>query len=350
MKSEIRYGVLGCGNISRTHVQGVLCSEKSVLAAVCDEDLARADKLAEETGAKPFQDFDAFLKEIDALLICLPSGMHADYTVRAANSGVHVLTEKPLDITLESGLRMVESCESTGVKLGCISQHRFARDIKKLHEAASSGELGNLIEGDAYIKWYRSQGYYDSAGWRGTYAMDGGGCLMNQGVHYIDMIQWIMGGVKSVQARARTAMHNIEVEDQAMAIVEYKNGAFGVIQGSTATYPGLSERLEVHGTKGTVVIEGDRAKVWATKEISEHEAFGPAITLGKDHHLDDDPTTKQWNEQHRLQIQDFTNAILEDRDPFITGRAALEPLKVILGIYESAKRDGERVNLEELGK
>ena len=346
--SEIRFGILGCGNISRTHVHGITHSEGAALVAVCDEVSEKGQKLAEEASVPAFSNLDEFLKEVDAVVIALPSGLHADYAVRAADQGKHILTEKPLDITLANGLRMVEACEAAGVKLSCISQHRFSRDMKRLYEAAQGGELGDLIQGDSYTKWFRSQGYYDSAGWRGTWAMDGGGCLMNQGVHYVDMIQWVMGGVKSVQARVRTAAHSIEVEDQAIAMVEYYNGALGVIQGSTSAYPGMSERVEVHGTKGTVVIEGDRAKIWAVKDIAEQEPFGAAVTLGKDHNLDDDPTTSNWNETHRLQIQDFTNAIRENRDPFITGRAALEPLKVILAIYESSHRGGSPVGLEEL--
>ena len=345
--SVVRFGVLGCGNISKSHCDAIVAATGAELVGVCDEVSAKLAGRAAEYGVPGFVDFDELLQEVDAISVCLPSGMHSDYTVRAAQAGKHVLTEKPLDITLVNGLRMVEAAESAGVKLGCISQHRFARDIRRLHDAAQSGELGTLLQGDSITKWYRSQGYYDSAGWRGTWKMDGGGALMNQSVHYIDMIQWIMGGVKAVQARIRTGMHNIEVEDSAMAMVEYHSGAVGFIQGSTSFYPGLAERLEVHGTKGTVVIEGDRAKVWVTKETAEHEPFGPAVVLGKDHQLDEDPTAP-FHVQHGLQIQDFTNAILEDRAPFVTGRAALEPLKVILAIYESSRRGGERVELAEL--
>ncbi|HLO99285.1 MAG TPA: Gfo/Idh/MocA family oxidoreductase [Fimbriimonas sp.] len=344
----VRYGILGCGNISRTHAQGIQGSEGAELVAVCDVVPDKASKLGQELGVPSFDKFEELLAEVDALTIALPSGDHVEYTIRAAQAGKHILSEKPLAITVASGLEMVEACEREGVKLGCVSQHRFTRDMLRLYNAAQSGELGKLLQGDSYTKWYRSQGYYDSAGWRGTWAMDGGGCLMNQGVHYVDMIQWIMGGVKSVRGMAKTAMHNIEVEDQAIAMVEYNNGAIGVIQGSTCSYPGLTERLEVHGTLGQVVIEGDRAKIWTTKALDQHEAFGALQPIGVAHDLEPDPTTSQWNEAHRLQIQDFTNAILEDRDPMITGRAALEPVKVILAIYESSRRGGELVELAEL--
>jgi UDP-N-acetyl-2-amino-2-deoxyglucuronate dehydrogenase len=300
---SLKFGILGCGNIAKTHISAIAGAEGGELVAVCDEILERASALGTEFDVEAFSDFDLFLAKIDVLVICLPSGLHADFAVRAAQKGKHVLTEKPLDITLENGMRMVLAAEKAGVKLGCISQHRFARDVRQLYKNVKNGDLGRIMHGDACIKWYRSQGYYDSAGWRGTFAMDGGGCLMNQGVHYIDLIQWIMGGVKSVQAQVRTAMHNIEVEDCAMAMVEYNNGAMGVIQGSTAFYPGISERLEVHGTKGTTVIESDRAKIRVFKPVEEHEPFGSTITFGKEHIVEEDETLAQWNILHQLQIR-----------------------------------------------
>lgn len=346
--STVRYGIVGCGNISRTHASGIKGSEGAELVAVCDIVPDKALRLGEELGVTAFDKFEELLGEVDAVTIALPSGDHHSYAIRAAQAGKHVLSEKPLAITAKSGWEMVEACEREGVKLGSVSQHRFTKDMMRLYHTVQNGELGRLLQGDSYTKWYRSQGYYDSAGWRGTWAMDGGGCLMNQGIHYIDMVQWIMGGVKSVRGMIKTAMHNIEVEDQAIAMVEYNNGAIGVIQGSTCSYPGMAERIEVHGTNGQVVIESDRAKLWTVKDVADHEAFGPTLTLGKSHELEEDPTTANWNEAHRLQIQDFTNAILENRDPFITGRAAMEPVKVILAIYESSRRGGDKVELAEL--
>ena len=311
-------------------------------------DQERAATAAANYGVAHATSLEDLYNLVDAVTICLPSGMHADATIQCARAGKHVLTEKPLEITLANALSMVTECEKEGVKLGCISQHRFATDMQRLKKAVVAGELGRLIQGDSITKWFRSQNYYESAGWRGTWAMDGGGALMNQGVHYVDMIQWIMGGVKSVQARIATLNHNIEVEDSALAIVEYNNGAMGLIQGSTAVYPGLSERLEVHGTLGTVVIESDRAKIWVVKDPAEQENFGPMVKLMQHHEIPEDPSTAKWNEAHRLQIEDFTESILLDRAPAISGRDALEPLKVILAIYESSKRDGAKVELAEL--
>jgi len=346
---KIRYGIVGCGSIHKTHADGIRGVDSAELTGFYDTDFERSAKAAEAYGVTKANSLEELFGMVDAVTICLPSGLHADVTILAARAGKHVLTEKPLEITLAKATMMVEECERAGVKLGCISQHRFAKDMQRLKAAVDAGELGKLIQGDSFTKWFRSPSYYESAGWRGTWAMDGGGALMNQGVHYVDMIQWIMGGVKSVQARTSTMIHTIEVEDTALAIVEYNNGAIGIIQGSTSLYPGLGERLEIHGTKGTVVIESDRAKIWVTKEPAEQEPFGATMQMMKDHNLPEDASTKSWSEAHRLQIEDFSGAILEDREPAISGRAALEPLKVILAIYESSKRDGAKVDLAELG-
>jgi predicted dehydrogenase len=211
-----------------------------------------------------------------------------------------------------------------------------------------------------YNKWFRTQAYYDSGDWRGTWKLDGGGCLMNQGVHYVDMLQWIMGGVRSVRTQMRTATHErIEVEDIANVLLEFENGAVGVIQASTSYYPGLAERLEIHGKWGTAIIEADRLKVWEVDEKAAEEGlYGRGVQKQPTPNIQShgghaegsgsaDPSAI-WGDQHRLQIQDFTDAILEKRAPFMTGEFALEPLKIILAIYESGRRGGERVCLTEL--
>jgi predicted dehydrogenase len=264
------------------------------------------------------------------------------------------LVEKPIDITLERAEALVAGCRAAGVRLGVISQHRFAQQIQRLRQAIQEGELGRVLAGDASVKWFRTQAYYDAGDWRGTWALDGGGCLMNQGVHTVDMIQWTMGGVRSVQATVRTASHTIEVEDQANLLVEYRNGAIGVIQASTCSYPGFAERLEVTGEHGTVILEGDRTKVWRVDpERAQMGKYGdgvmsqptPSVHLaGASEWTEEDPSA-HWGEQHRLQIEDFARAVVEDRDPFVTGEMALEPLRIILAAYESSRRGGARVQL-----
>ncbi len=353
----IKYGVVGCGAIHSVHCEALKGVDGAELVGVYDIVPERAAKTAAKFEVLSTGSLDELLDKVDAITICVPSGHHASVGIQAAKAGKHVLVEKPIDVTLEVANRLVGQCEESGVKLGVISQHRFSSQVRKLHDSAQSGELGTLLQGDAYIKWYRTQAYYDSGDWRGTWALDGGGCLINQGVHYIDMIQWIMGGVKSVQAQVRTAAHDIEVEDIANALIEYKNGAIGVIQGSTSFYPGLAERLEVHGRYGTVILEGDKPKLWKVDSVAAAEGlYGGGVLMQPTpslhlHDQDDavasaanDPTAL-WGEQHRLQIEDFTKAIVEDREPAMTGKMALEPLKIIMAIYESSRNDGARVIL-----
>lgn len=348
----IRFGLVGCGAIYSTHADALQKIDGASLVGFYDVVAERAEAAAAKYGVPAFDSLEALCAAVDAVTICVPSGNHTEVALACARLGRHVLVEKPIDTTLEKAQAMVQGCRAAGVKLGVISQHRFARQIQRLRQAAQSGELGRLLAGDASVKWYRTQEYYDSGDWRGTWALDGGGCLMNQGIHTIDMISWIMGGVRSVQAICRTAAHDIEVEDQANVLVEYLNGAIGVIQGSTCTYPGFAERLEVSGEHGAVVIEGDRTKVWRVDpERAKLGKYGdgvmgqptPSLHLaGAAEWTEEDPTAA-WGEQHRLQIEDFARAIVEDRDPFITGEMALEPLRTILAIYESSRQGGARV-------
>lgn len=354
----VKIGVVGCGVIHGTHCDAIANIEGAKLTAVCDIVKDRAKATGEKQGVPYFTSLAPMWKHVDAITVCVPSGLHHKIGIKAAQAGKHVLSEKPIDVTYRAANALVEACRAAKVKLGVISQHRFAQDIRTAHEMAQSGELGPLLMGDAYIKWYRTQAYYDSGDWRGTWKLDGGGCLMNQGVHYIDMLQWIMGGVKSVQAVTRTAAHKIEVEDLAYALVEYQNGAVGMIHGSTSTYPGFSERLEIHGRYGSAILEADRFKVLKvdpeapkdpspygrgvmkqpTPNVKIFEKTEEAATGAAD-------PTALWTEQHRLQIEDFVRAIQENRQPFMTGEMAVEPLKVILAIYKSAKAGGRRVEI-----
>ncbi|MCX7800223.1 MAG: Gfo/Idh/MocA family oxidoreductase [Fimbriimonadales bacterium] len=355
---KVRLGVVGCGAIFPTHadaIQRIGCAE---LAAVHDVLPERTEAAAAKYGCHASPTLEDLLQRVDAVSVCVPSGLHAEVGILAARAGRHVLVEKPIDTTLPKAERLVRACEEAEVRLGVISQHRFANDIQAARSAVQGGLLGPMLAGDAYIKWFRTQVYYDSGDWRGTWDLDGGGCLMNQGVHYIDMLQWIMGPVRAVRACCRTLAHDIEVEDVANALLEFESGAVGVLQGSTSCFPGFAERLELHGRHGTIVIEGDIAKVWEIWEdpVSDRSKYGRGVACqptpnlhahGSGKQLPHDPTA-QWGEQHRLQIEDFCRATLEGREPFLTGRMALEPLRVILAVYESSRRGGERVCLEEI--
>lgn len=357
MADKLRFGIVGCGAIHRTHADAVVAIESADLIGFYDVVPERTSIAAEHYGVKAFTTLDAMLEEVDAVCICVPSGDHANVGVAVARAGKHIVCEKPIDVTLPAAKSLIEACDASGVTLTVISQHRFAPDIRQVRDAAQSEALGPLIAGDMYNKWFRTQAYYDSGDWRGTWKLDGGGCLMNQGVHYVDMLQWIMGGIKSVRAQTRTAAHErIEVEDIANVLVEYSNGAVGVIQAATSVYPGLAERLEIHGKWGTAIIEADLLATWQVDEKAAAEGlYGRGIQAQptpnlKTHAESDggqaaaDPSAI-WKHLHRLQIQDFAEAVREERTPYITGRDAIEPLKVILAIYESARRGGDLIEI-----
>lgn len=354
---SFRIGIVGCGAIHGTHAEAIRRIAQASIGGFYDVVHARSQKAADVYGGVAYRSVDDLLGSVDAVSVCVPSGLHGEVGLKAIAAGKHLLVEKPIDVSSVMAEALVCGAREQGVTLSVISQHRFSPDIRRLKRAIDAGELGDLLEGDAYIKWYRTQAYYDSGDWRGTWKLDGGGCLINQGIHYVDMIQWLMGGVKSVQAMVRTAAHDIEVEDSANVLVEYRNGAIGVIQGSTCCYPGFAERLEVHGKLGSVVVEGDRIKAW---EIDDQPTDGspygrgvqmqptPSLQLatGPSEVRDEDARRNSWIEQHRLQILDFVDACLERREPFITGEMALQPLKIILAIYESTRLDGRKVPVD----
>jgi predicted dehydrogenase len=343
----IGWGIIGCGVIAPFHARAVAAAGAR-LVAVVDEVEERAAKLGAEFGVEAMTDLAAFLArpDIQAVSLCVPSGLHGALGAQAAEAGKHVLCEKPIEITLAAVDHLIATCRARGVKLGVISQHRFGPSMIRIREALAAGRFGRLLFGGAAIPWYRTQGYYDSGAWRGTWALDGGGCLMNQGVHYIDLLQWVMGPVERVVARAATVAHQIEVEDLALAILQFRNGALGLIQGTTAIYPGLPERLEIAGEGGTVVLTAGTLTAWEFKdEKGEAGAYGSKLAAGGVASATGaaDPTAISAS-THAAQIADLIAAIREDRDPAIPGEAARRPLELILAIYQSA-REGREILL-----
>jgi predicted dehydrogenase len=352
----IRFGVIGCGAIHKNHCDAILATPGIELTAVCDSDPERAQKAAEAYGCRAFFAPETMWDHVDAVTICAPSGLHAQIGIQAAARGRHLLVEKPIDIHWRRAEELVVACEAAGIKAGCISQHRFAPDVQRLRQAVEDGEFGRILHADMVNKWHRTQAYYDSGDWRGTWALDGGGCLINQGVHYLDLLQWVMGGIEAVTALTRTQARRIEVEDTALALLEFSNGAVGTLTASTVCYPGLIERIEVHGEYGSAIIEGDQFRLWRVDEEGQPQgAYGDGVDRQPAPNISSAEAGGQeggrqiiWGDQHRLQIADFAAAIRDDRPPFITVRDALEPLKAILAIYESGRRHGHRVLVNEV--
>jgi UDP-N-acetyl-2-amino-2-deoxyglucuronate dehydrogenase len=353
MERSHGFGIVGCGVIAPFHARAIAGLEGARLIAVADENAERAQGLATDFNVEALS-IDAMLSrpDIDVVCVCVPSGRHAEIGAMAATAGKHVIVEKPIEVTLEAADRLIDSCKRNGVVLSVISQHRWDDGIRELKHLVDSGQLGRLVLGDAIIKWYRTQAYYDSGEWRGTVELDGGGALMNQGVHYVDLLRWVMGPVERVFAQTRTLAHErIEVEDVALVVLSFAGGAVGVIESSTAVYPGLSERLEVSGTDGTVIVEAGVMKVRELKAkkgetslygggVSGDDALGPAAAAN--------PADIPYL-GHREQIRDVLEAIETGRPPQVGGAEARKALEIILAAYESA-RTGRELTLPWSGR
>jgi predicted dehydrogenase len=284
---------------------------------------------------------------LHAVSLCVPSGLRADLALKVARAGKHVMSEKPPEITTARVDRILRECDKAGVMLGCIFQYRFAEGAQCIRKAIDQGRFGKLVLGDAYIKWYRSQAYYDSGAWRGTWKLDGGGALMNQGIHQIDLLQWFMGPVKRVYARTATVAHkNIEVEDLATVILEFENGAQGVIEGSTAIWPGHAARVEVHGTQGSAAIEDGKLVFWQFKKPRAEDKKVAAAMKGESELGTgaSDPLKGLKIEGHRRQIEDFVRAIRTGRAPAISGSEGRKAIALLEAIYKSA-RTGKTVSV-----
>jgi len=343
------FGIIGCGVIAPFHAKAIADLPNARLVAVADTVVERARDVASDFGVDALE-VDALVAraDIDVVCVCVPSGLHADVGARVAAAGKHVVAEKPIEVTLAAADRLINACEANGVKLSVISQHRWDPGVRALKHLADSGQLGRLVLGDAIVKWYRTQQYYESGNWRGTLKLDGGGALMNQGVHYVDLLQWVMGPVERVFARMRTSAHeHIEVEDIGVAVLTFASGAVGVLECSTAVYPGLSERLEVTGTGGTAIVEAGELKLRELKEEKgETSPYGGKATASRQdpaHAAASNPEDISYA-GHREQLRDLLDAIDTGRKPAIDGAEARKPLEIILAAYESA-RGGRDVTL-----
>ncbi len=272
---DIRFGIVGCGAIGPTHA-GALAQMAGVkLVAVADLNHARARAMADKFAvSKVYADQQELFNDpaVDVAIICTPSGIHGDGAVAAMNAGKHAVVEKPMEVTVAACDRMIAAQRKTGRLLSIISQHRFDQASMQVKDLIRSGRLGKIILVTADVKWWRTQKYYDEGDWRGTFALDGGGACMNQGIHTLDLLQWLAGEVDTVYAQTRTVAHaRIEVEDAAVATLTLKNGAIGTYVASTAVYDGLPVRIDIFGTEGTAIIEGDCVK---QIKLKSGETFG----------------------------------------------------------------------------
>ncbi len=335
-QDTIGFGVIGCGVIAPFHAQSVQAAQGAELVACCDIVVEKAKAFAEKFGIKQYyRDLDEMLKQdnVQAVNICTPSGLHAQNGIAAAQAGKHIMCEKPLDVTLEAIDAFICAAEQYNVKLGGIFQRRTYPISQLVRNAVRGGKLGKLVLGDCYQKLFRSHEYYASGDWRATWELDGGGALMNQGVHGIDLLLWIMGRVRRVSAFARHLVRNIPVEDTAIAILEYETGALGVIEGTTSITPGEPTRFEFHGDDGTIILEESTIRKWHCGDEREAPAMPQVDTGGGG--VSDPAAIGAGG--HMLLIQDLVNAIREDREPLIPGREARRAVELILAIYRSER-------------
>lgn len=329
-----RVAIVGSGNISRTHALAARDMPGVAVTAHWSRNLAAAETMAREFGGTAYDTLEECFARgsIDVALIGTPSGVHADHATIAVRHGVPVIVEKPLDTTTRRIDALLEEGERRSVTIGVFFQDRTAPPLVWLKSVVASGALGRLLLATAQVKWYRSPAYYSSSSWRGTRALDGGGALMNQGTHTVDLLLWLAGDVDHVFATTRAALHAIEVEDTAVACLEFANGAIGTIEATTAAFPGFPRRLELTGSEGTAVIEGDRV---TSVELHSGRLAPPAH--------DEDTSMRSTSpvisdiRGHRRIIEDFLTALAGTRRPVCDGREGRRSVALVEAIYESAR-------------
>src|SRR5450432_3793046 len=320
-------GLIGGGNISETHARAARAIADVQIAAVFGTNAENINRLCREYGGTPYTNFEKFLahRPMDIVAIGSPSGLHAEQGMAAARRGLHVLSEKPLDISLPKADAFVAEVRHAGVKLGVFFQDRCKPDILGVKNAVDAGALGRPILADARVKWYRPPEYYAKSRWRGTLALDGGGALINQAVHTLDLMMWIFGEVASVQAASRTALHTIEAEDTLTAMLQFANGALGVLQATTSAFPGYPRRLELTGSEGTLIIEQDRLLAADLKNPTEDLVNGSQA----DSNVSSSSPVVSDARGHQAVLQDFLDAIRTGAEPRCDGKEGRRSLALV---------------------
>jgi UDP-N-acetyl-2-amino-2-deoxyglucuronate dehydrogenase len=342
MKETLSFGLVGCGRIAPRHAQCLQEIPRAKLIAVADCVESRARHFAREFGVSYSTDYHCLLErnDIDVVSICTPSGMHAQMAIEAMQAGKHVLVEKPMSLALEDADRMLAFARNTGVRLGIVLQNRYNPPMQALKRAVTEGKFGKLLLGNATVRWYRTQEYYEDE-WHGTWAMDGG-ALMNQSIHHIDALQWLMGEPESVSAYTATLAHRMEAEDVGVAIIRFKTGALASVEGSTVTYPeNLEASISLFGEHGSAKVGGtalNRKVFWKFEAELEHER--EMLTREQL----DPPSV--YGQSHKLVIADMVDAVFAGRDPETSGVEARKSLALVLAMYESA-RAGKSLMLDK---
>jgi UDP-N-acetyl-2-amino-2-deoxyglucuronate dehydrogenase len=334
--------IVGCGMIARFHALALAEVPDARLVALVSRNRANADRLNAALGLRcdTFTDLAPVLarRDVDIVIITTPSGAHLEPALAAAEAGKHVVVEKPLEITLERCDRIIAACERHGVKLCTIFPSRFHDANRAVKAAVDAGRFGRLTLGETTCKWWRPQSYYDEGGWKGTQALDGGGALMNQAIHNVDLLLWMMGPATHVTGFTATLAHErIEVEDTAVACLRFAGGALGVIQATTSVFPGLPKTIAIHGDRGTAVIEQEDVLRWEfTPETAEDQAIRErfAVKMGASGGSSNPAAIS--HQGHARQLADFVEALATGRPPLVDGKEGRRAVEVILAVYRSA--------------
>jgi len=342
-RRTLRFGLIGCGRVAPRHAASIVDLPQAELVAVADVIESRARRFAAEYGAQAcYTDYRALLArpDIDIVSVCTPSGLHAPMTLDALAAGKHVIVEKPIALSTADADRMIAAARAAGRKLCVILQNRYNPPMQEAYHAIRAGKLGRLYLGSATVRWYRPQEYYED-GWHGTWAMDGG-ALMNQSIHHVDALAWLMGQpVESVFAYTATLAHQMEAEDVGVAVLRFAGGALATIEGSTLTYPqNLEGSVAIFGERGSIEVGGtalNRRTLWKLAGELEHER--EILTREQL----DPPSV--YGASHQIVIEKMVKAVLEDREPETNGAEARRSLALIEAIYESA-RTGQPVKCE----
>jgi predicted dehydrogenase len=341
-----RIGIIGAGNISDTHARAAREVDGVEIAAIYGSNHDKAAHLAQLYGGALYQDLESFLdhKPLDLVMIGSPSALHAEQGIAAARRGLHVLVEKPIDITTARADLLINECTQARMKLGVCFQDRVAPDIVKLKQLVDAGRLGKPILISGRVKWYRPPEYYRDSRWRGTCEFDGGGALINQGVHTVDLLLWLMGDVARVNAKAITALHDIEVEDTVVATLEFANGAIGTLEAATSAYPGYPRRVELTGSEGTIILQDNKIIALDLREPGEDVVRPQGVPIEETNNQSATSPVVSDVSGHRRILEDFLRAIETDGKPVCDGYEGRRSVELVQAIYESS-RTGEAVTL-----
>jgi len=346
--SNVNFAIVGTGSIADFHAAAISQAEGAVLRSVFSRGQEKARAFAEKNGSSAAASLEELLAdpELDAVCITTPSGAHAEVALAALAAGKHVLCEKPLDVSLAKVDAMIDAAKNSGKILAGVFQARLGANARRLRDAIQAGRFGRLTLATCHIKWWRDQNYYDSGGWRGTWDLDGGGCLMNQGIHGVDLLQWLVGMPVEVSAMTATLAHErIEVEDTAVATLKFSSGALGIIEASTSAWPGFQRRIEISGDRGSAILDGDTLKFWQFQDEQEgDEAIRNEANQGAAPGGGASDPRAIGTEGHRLLIEDLVRVIRTGGTPAISGPEGRNAVEIILAIYQSA-REGRPVQL-----